>query len=47
MAQYLEDYLHNKVLGNNTAVLSSSKTPEGIDTLQTLSAAASMIVRGF
>ena|GEM_PF-1079872 len=47
MAQYLEDYLHNKVLGSNTAVLSSSKTPEGIDTLQTLSAAASMIVRGF
>lgn len=47
MAYYLEEHLKDKDLDQNTAILSSSKTPEGIDTLQTLSAAASVVVRGF
>jgi hypothetical protein len=47
MASYLEEYLSKSNLNNSTAILSSSKTPEGIDTLQTLSAAASVVVRGF
>lgn len=47
MASYLEEYLNESNLNNSTAILSSSKTPEGIDTLQTLSAAASVVVRGF
>lgn len=47
MAYYLEEYLKGNDLDHHTAILSSSKTPEGIDTLQTLSAAASVVVRGF
>ncbi|MCA9508989.1 MAG: PD-(D/E)XK nuclease family protein [Myxococcales bacterium] len=47
MAHYLEEYLKENNFSDRTAVLSSSKTPEGIDTLQTLSAAASRVVRGF
>lgn len=47
MAFYLEEYLKEKKLDRRTAILSSSKTPEGIDTLQTLSAAASKVIRGF
>lgn len=47
MAQYLEEHIKKINLDEDTAILSSSKTPEGNDTLQTLSAAASMVVRGF
>ena len=47
MAHYLEEHIKENDLDENTAILSSSKTPEGIDTLQTLSAAASIVVRGF
>lgn len=44
---YLEEFLKEKALKNDTAVLSTTKTPEGVDTLQTLSAAASRVIRGF
>lgn len=47
MAHYLGEHIREMSLDKNTAILSSSKTPEGIDTLQTLSAAASVVVRGF
>lgn len=47
IAFYLEEHIKENQLDENTAILSSSKTPEGIDTLQTLSAAASVVVRGF
>jgi CRISPR/Cas system-associated exonuclease Cas4 (RecB family) len=47
MAQYLEEYLNDNVLDSSIAILSSLKTPEGCDTLQTLSKAAGQIVRGF
>jgi RecB family exonuclease len=47
MATYLSDYLKNSGLDKRVAVLSNTKTPEGCDTLQTLSAAAARIVRGF
>jgi len=47
IANYLGEHLKNNPYDNRTAVLSSTKTPEGCDTLQTLSAAAGRVVRGF
>lgn len=47
IANYLENHLNQQHYDNRTAVLSSLKTPEGCDTLQTLSKAAGRIVRGF
>lgn len=47
MAHYLEEHIKETNYNESTAILSSSKTPEGIDTLQTLTAAASVVVRGF
>jgi CRISPR/Cas system-associated exonuclease Cas4 (RecB family) len=47
IANYLSEHLKNKAYDNRTAILSSSKTPEGCDTLQTLTAAAGQVVRGF
>jgi CRISPR/Cas system-associated exonuclease Cas4 (RecB family) len=47
IANYLENHLNEQHYDSNTAVLSSLKTPEGCDTLQTLSKAAGQIVRGF
>ncbi len=47
IANYLSEYLKNNSFDNQTAILSSLKTPEGCDTLQTLTAAASKVVRGF
>jgi len=46
MASYLGDYLQSNSFDSRTAILSSSKTPEGIDTLQTLSGAAGRVIRG-
>lgn len=47
IANYLSEYLKNNTYDNQTAILSSLKTPEGCDTLQTLTAAAGKVVRGF
>jgi hypothetical protein len=47
IANYLSDYLKSNAYDHRTAILSSLKTPEGCDTLQTLTAAAGQIVRGF
>ena len=47
IANYLEKHLSEKHYDSTTAILSSLKTPEGMDTLQTLSAAASLVIRGF
>ena len=47
IANYLTAYLKDNTYDSQTAILSSLKTPEGCDTLQTLSAAAGKIVRGF
>lgn len=47
IANYLSEHLRNTAYDNRTAVLSSVKTPEGCDTLQTLTAAAGQVVRGF
>lgn len=46
IANYLSEHLKIVAYDNHTAILSSAKTPEGCDTLQTLSAAAEQIVRG-
>ncbi len=47
IANYLNAYLKDNTYDSQTAILSSLKTPEGCDTLQTLSAAAGKVVRGF
>ncbi len=47
IANYLSEHLKNSAYDQRTAILSSIKSPEGCDTLQTLSAAAGMVVRGF
>jgi hypothetical protein len=47
IVSYLDEHLKNNPLNNQTAVLSSLKTPEGIDTLETLSEAASKVIRDF
>lgn len=47
IANYLSEYLKNNTYDSQTAILSSLKTPEGCDTLQTLTAAAGKVVRGF
>jgi len=47
IANYLGEYLKSNSYDSRTAILSTAKTPEGCDTLQTLSAAAGRIVRGF
>jgi hypothetical protein len=47
IANYLSEHLSNNAYDNRTAILSSLKTPEGCDTLQTLTAAAGRVVRGF
>ena len=47
IAHYLSEYLKNNTYDSQTAILSSLKTPEGCDTLQTLTAAAGKVVRGF
>lgn len=46
IANYLTDHLKNNAYDHRTAILSSLKTPEGCDTLQTLIAAAGSVVRG-
>ena len=46
IANYLSDYLRTTAYDDRTAILSSTKTPEGCDTLQTLVAAAGSVVRG-
>jgi len=47
IANYLENYLNEQHYDSSTAILSSLKTPEGCDTMQTLSKAAGLIVRAF
>jgi len=47
IATYLSEHLKNTAYDNRTAILSSVKTPEGCDTLQTLIAAAGQVTRGF
>jgi hypothetical protein len=47
IANYLSEHLRDTGYDNRTAILSSLKTPEGCDTLQTLTAAAGQVVRGF
>lgn len=47
IANYLTEHLHESAYDHRTAILSSIKSPEGCDTLQTLSAAAGFVVRGF
>lgn len=47
IANYLENHLNEQHYDSNTAILSSFKSPEGCDTIQTLSKAAGQIVRGF
>lgn len=47
ISSYLAEYLHEHSFDQYTAILSSSKTPEGCDTLQTLSSKASAIFKGF
>jgi hypothetical protein len=47
IANFLGEYLKQQNFDHRTAVLSSIRTPEGCDTLQTLSAAAGQVVRGF
>ena len=47
IANYLSDYLKDSAYDNRTAILSTMKTPEGCDTLQTLTAMAGQVVRGF
>ncbi len=47
IATYLSEHLKNTSYDNRTAILSSVKTPEGCDTLQTLIAAAGQVTRGF
>lgn len=47
ISSYLSEHLKNNLYNHNTAILSSAKTPEGCDTLQTLVAAAGRVIRGF
>lgn len=47
IANYLSEHLKENIYDHRTAILSSIRTPEGCDTLQTLSAAAGWVVRGF
>ncbi len=47
IANYLSEHLKSNAYKSDTAILSSVKTPEGCDTLQTLTAAAGQVVRGF
>lgn len=47
IATYLSEHLKNTAYDNRTAILSSVKTPEGCDTLQTLTGAAGQVTRGF
>lgn len=47
VANYLTTHLKKNAYNNRTAILTSMKTPEGCDTLQTLIASASQVVRGF
>lgn len=47
IANYLSEHLKNTAYDNRTAILTSMKTPEGCDTLQTLMGGASRVVRGF
>lgn len=47
IASYLSEHLQINAYDNRTAILSSVRTPEGCDTLQTLTAAAGHVVRGF
>jgi hypothetical protein len=46
IANYLREHLEKNAYDHRTAILSSIKSPEGCDTLQTLSAAAGLVVRG-
>jgi hypothetical protein len=47
IANYLREHLVKEAYDDNTAILSSVKTPEGCDTLQTLTSQAGLVVRGF
>lgn len=47
IATYLSEHLKNTDYDKRTAILSSVKTPEGCDTLQTLISAAGQVTRGF
>ena len=47
IANYLSEHLKSIAYDDHTAILSSVKTPEGCDTLQTLTAMAGQVVRGF
>lgn len=47
IANYLREHLATEAYDDNTAILSSVKTPEGCDTLQTLTSQAGLVVRGF
>ncbi|TXG76898.1 hypothetical protein E6Q11_03760 [Candidatus Dojkabacteria bacterium] len=47
IANYLREHLMKEAYDNSTAILSSAKTPEGCDTLQTLTSQAGLVVRGF
>lgn len=47
IANYLREHLTKESYDATTAILSSVKTPEGCDTLQTLTSQAGLVVRGF
>lgn len=47
IANYLREHLIKEAFDDDTAILSSAKTPEGCDTLQTLTSHAGLVVRGF
>lgn len=47
IANYLREHLTKESYDAKTAILSSVKTPEGCDTLQTLTSQAGLVVRGF
>lgn len=47
IANYLREHLLKEAYDAKTAILSSVKTPEGCDTLQTLTSQAGLVVRGF
>jgi hypothetical protein len=47
ISSYLSEHLKINAFDQHTAILSSAKTPEGCDTLQTLMAQAGCVIRGF
>ena len=46
IANYLLEHLKGSAYDNRTAILSNTKTPEGCDTIHTLTALAEQVVQG-